>query len=264
VLWIPASNYLRRMFASMQPSTRNRKHALRERIKLQSTLRNLRVEETLRRWKARGLRGNAPQLLVLAGILLLVYVGVQYASMYAEQRKLAQEWERQNQLAGTPVAATPVSEHSEHDTLTRLSIPKINLDAIVVEGTSRHSLLLGPGHMETSALPGELGNAVITGHRDTFFRHIYELNKGDEILVQRDGKMFRYEVTGKRVVQPTDISVTNNSSDARLTLITCYPTYYIGPAPERLVVFSKLVPDGNDATSPFPASNATSAVHARE
>jgi sortase A len=214
--------------------------------------------------KAGGLRGNAPKLLVLVGILLLVYVGAQYASMYAEQRRLAQEWERQNQLASTPVSATPVSEHTEHDTLTRLSIPKINLDAIVVEGTSRHSLLLGPGHMETSALPGELGNAVITGHRDTFFRHIYELNKGDEILVQREGKMYRYEVTGKRVVQPTDISVTNNSSDARLTLITCYPTYYIGPAPERLVVFSKLVPDGSDATSPFPATNATSAVHARE
>ena len=218
----------------------------------------------MRSLRARGLRGNTPHLLVTVGILLLLYVAVQYGSMYAEQHKLAQEWERQNQLASTPLAATPVSDHPEHDSLTRLSIPKINLDAIVVEGTSRHSLLLGPGHMESSALPGELGNSVITGHRDTFFRHIYELNKGDEILVQRDGKMYRYEVTGKRVVEPSDISVTHSSSDARLTLITCYPTYYIGPAPERLVVFSKLVPDGTDNAAHFPAANATSAIHARE
>jgi sortase A len=111
--------------------------------------------------------------------------------------------------------------------------------------------------MESSVPPGETGNAVITGHRDTFFRHIYELNKGDDIFVQRNGKMFRYQVTGKRVVQPTDISVTHNSEDARLTLITCYPTYYIGPAPERLVVFSKLAPEGASATT--PAVSETSA-----
>jgi sortase A len=249
----------------MQPSMRNRFQALQQRIQFHPSLHNFRVRAagTIQKFRARGLRGNAPQLLVTVGVLLLLYVGVQYGSMYAEQRKLAQEWERQNQLAATPVA-TPISERTEHDSLTRLSIPKINLDAIVVEGTSRRSLLLGPGHMESSAFPGELGNAVITAHRDTFFRHIYELNKGDEILVQRDGKMYRYEVTGKRVVQPSDVSVTHSSSDAQLTLITCYPTYYIGPAPERLVVFSKLVPDGSDANTPFPAANATTAVHARE
>ena len=190
------------------------------------------------------MRGNAPWLMVVLGIILLAYVGIEYTSMYAEQRRLAQEWEQQNQPTSAATAPTPVAERTEHDALTRLSIPKINLDAIVVEGTSRHSLLLGPGHMESSVLPGQAGNAVITGHRDTFFRHIYELNKGDEIIVRREGKMFRYEVTGKRVVQPSDISVTHNSDDARLTLITCYPTYYIGPAPERLVVFSKLAPEG--------------------
>ena len=241
---------------------RNRLQALQQSFQLHRF--RTRAAQTIGKYKARGLRGNAPQLLVAVGILLLLYVGVQYGSMYAEQRRLAQEWERQNQLASTLVPATPVSAHTDHESLTRLSIPKINLDAIVVEGTSRHSLLLGPGHLESSAVPGEPGNVVITGHRDTFFRHIYELSKGDEILVQRDGKMYRYEVTGKRVVQPSDVSVTRNSSDAQLTLITCYPTYYIGPAPERLVVFSRLVPDGADTVAPFPATNATSAIHARE
>ena len=95
--------------------------------------------------------------------------------------------------------------------------------------------------MKETPVPGQAGNAVITGHRDTFFRHIYELQKGDEILVQRSGKTFKYEVTSKRIVQPDDMSVLKPSQESRLTLITCYPTYYIGPAPERLIVTSRLL-----------------------
>jgi len=62
--------------------------------------------------------------------------------------------------------------------------------------------------------------------------------------LQRGGRVFKYEVTGKKVVEPEDVSVLRPTTKARLTLITCYPTYYIGPAPERLVVFSRLVEDG--------------------
>ena len=132
------------------------------------------------------------------------------------------------------------------DLLTRVVIPKISLDAIVVEGVSRKQLSEGPGHIKGTATPGEAGNAVISAHRDTFFRHIYELNKGDEILVRRNGKVFHYQVTGKKIVMPDDMAVLKQTSDPQLTLITCYPTYYIGPAPKRLVVFSKLVESGND------------------
>jgi sortase A len=119
----------------------------------------------------------------------------------------------------------------------------------VVEGTTHRDLLLGPGHIKSTAQPGAVGNAVITAHRDTFFRHIYELQKGDTVTVQRNGKLFQYAVTGKKIVSPTDVSVILPSSDNRLTLITCYPTYYIGPAPERLVVFSELVQQSNGSPS---------------
>ena len=173
----------------------------------------------------------------LIGIALLLYVGEQYGMMFAEQRRLAQEWERQK---NTPLTALQSSAATSQDQLTRLQIPKINLDAVIVEGTRHRQLAVAPGHMTDTPAPGEIGNAVITGHRDTFFRHIYELQKGDSIVVQRDGKTFNFEVTGKQIVQPEDLSVIRPSDDSRLTLITCYPTYYIGPAPERLVVFSKL------------------------
>ena len=153
--------------------------------------------------------------------------------MYHEQRSLLHQWQVSNASGGDRVPA-------EANALTRILIPKIKLDAVITEGTSHTALTLGPGHLQESAVPGDIGNSVIAAHRDTFFRHIYELNAGDDIYVERHGKQFHYVVTEKRVVQPTDVSVLDNSSEARLTLITCYPVYFIGPAPERLVIFAKL------------------------
>ena len=179
--------------------------------------------------------------LMMTGAGLLGYVGSDYWEMASSQKRLEAEWMRQ---AGS-VSASGLSAQSPtraDQMLTRVLIPKIKLDAIVVEGVSSKQLSQGPGHLDRTAMPGELGNAVITAHRDTFFRHIYELNQGDEITVLRNGRTFRFAVTGKKVVKPNDMSVLRPTPDAQLTLITCYPTYYIGPAPERLVVFSKLAP----------------------
>lgn len=175
--------------------------------------------------------------LVIIGVVLLGYVASEYWGMYRSQKNLEAEWQRQAAAAIVPGHADLSSEQM----LTRLQIPKIQMDAIVVEGASRRDLSEGPGHMKETAQAGETGNMVITGHRDTFFRHIYELNKGDQIQVRRSGRTFTYEVTGKRIVMPEDVSVIRPTTNPQLTLITCYPTYYIGPAPKRLVVFSRLI-----------------------
>ena len=105
---------------------------------------------------------------------------------------------------------------------TRIRVPKIGMDAIVVEGASvKEALQLkGRDTCGKTAQPGETGNAVITGHRDTFFRHIHELTKGDHIQVQRNGRSFTYEVTSQKIVMPEDISVINPTMDPQLTLIT--------------------------------------------
>ncbi len=196
--------------------------------------------------RARALYGKARPIvnrriislaLIVIGVVLLGYVAGEYWGMYRTQKNLEAEWQRQAATISVPGKA-PVSPDQ---LLTRLQIPKIQVDAIVVEGASRRELSEGPGHMKQTAQPGETGNAVITGHRDTFFRHIYELNKGDQIQVRRNGRTFTYEVTGRKIVMPEDISVIKPTNNPQLTLITCYPTYYIGPAPKRLVVFSKLV-----------------------
>jgi sortase A len=184
-------------------------------------------------------RQRLSAVLMLVGVALLGYVGSEYWAMYHEQRALQREWQAQQKAIPSTSEAAPVKD----DGLTRVFIPKINLDVIVVEGTNHRALRIGPGHVKSTPAPGEDGNSVISAHRDTFFRHIYELAKGDEIQVRREGRTFTFQVTGKKIVEPNDVSVLKNSPDARLTLITCYPTYYIGPAPQRLIVFSKLVGD---------------------
>ena len=178
-----------------------------------------------------------PLVLIAGGLCLLAYVASQYAEMYVQQRRLAEEWQQAN---SEPAPAAKSHSAALSNGVSRLLIPKINLDSFIVEGTNHRSLLIGPGHMKDSAIPGQSGNAVVTGHRDTFFRHIHELEKGDEIIVERGGEKFVYQVTGKRIVGPDDLSVVRPTPDDELTLITCYPTHFIGPAPKRLVVFSKL------------------------
>ena len=192
----------------------------------------------------------------MIGIALLGYVGFEYGDMFASQRHLEQAWKDQQKAPATKTVAA--SEQPADDGLTRLMIPKIDLDAVVVDGTSYKQLAIAPGHLKETPAPGEVGNSVISAHRDTFFRHIYELQKGDTITVQRRGNTFTYEVTGKKIVDPDDVSVLHKTKDAQLTLLTCYPVYYIGPAPKRLVVFSKLVP-ASGSTHPSALTAAATA-----
>ena len=199
------------------------------------------LKTNLRRWW--------PTALLLVGALLLVYVTFQYGSMFVRQRQLSAEWEKQN----APSAAAAPKAQDPREQMTRISIPRIDLDAIVVEGTTNRQLAIAPGHMTDTAAPGENGNSVITAHRDTFFRHIYKLNKGDQIVLRRGGKSFQYLVERKFVVKPSDVSVLRPTTDARLTLVTCYPTYYVGPAPERLVITAKLSGPADATASAVPA-----------
>jgi sortase A len=194
----------------------------------------------LKEWRA-----YLPILLMVGGLILLGYVGSEYFQMYREQKTLAAQWVQQENDR-VRQAGQRSGERQLTDGIIRLQIPKIDLDAYVLDGSGRKQLKLGVGRITTTALPGEKGNAVVTAHRDTFFRHIAELKKGDEILVRRNGERMIFAMTGYKIVKPTDVSVLKQTEEPTLTLITCYPTYYIGPAPERLVVFSKLVSKGPD------------------
>jgi len=197
------------------------------------------VGKTLRpgdRLAGKRVRQQASVFLMSTGISLVLLTAGAYHWMYQEQQRLISRQRSQVTEASTASFAQP--------DVTILSIPKINLEAAILESTTRKSLLLAPGHLEKTAWPGEAGNSVVAGHRDTFFRRLNELQNGDDVLVTRGQRHYHYVVSNKSIVSPADISVTLPSSDARLTLVTCYPTYYIGPAPNRLIVVATLQQPG--------------------
>ena len=94
----------------------------------------------------------------------------------------------------------------------------------------------GTGHIEGTPLPGEAGNSGIAGHRDTFFRGLKDIRKNDEIQFQTSTELFHFAVDWAKVVAPDDRSVLAPSTGSSLTLVTCYPFYFVGPAPSRFVV----------------------------
>jgi len=120
--------------------------------------------------------------------------------------------------------------------LGKIEIKKIGLNAMILEGTDNLALRRAVGHVRDTALPGQSGNVALAGHRDTFFRDLRRIEKKDEItLTTREGS-FSYTVDYSEVVQPDDMEVLGPFSDAILTLVTCYPFAYVGPAPKRFVV----------------------------
>jgi sortase A len=122
----------------------------------------------------------------------------------------------------------------------RIQIPAIGVDAPVVEGDDWESLKQGAGHHIGSANPGERGNCVISAHNDIFgeiFRDLPDLDLGNEILVHTASQVYRYEVTQKRIIQPTEVSVMAPTSSPVLTLISCYP---YGIDTHRIVVIAEL------------------------
>jgi sortase A len=131
--------------------------------------------------------------------------------------------------------------------LAVLRVPAVGIEAPVLEGTSDDAMNRGVGHIDGSALPGEVGNVGIAGHRDGFFRALKDVKVGDVLELERPAgagiERDQYKVERISVVEPADVSVLKQSNDATLTLVTCYPFYFVGSAPERFVVQAKLIRD---------------------
>ena len=125
------------------------------------------------------------------------------------------------------------------DPLGRLRIPAIGLDAVVVEGTGSGELRTGPGHYAETPLPGQHGTVAIAGHRTTYgapFRHVDDLERGDEIELRMPYGRFAYRVERTRIVAPTQVDVVDRVAYDRLVLTACHPLY---SAAQRIVVFAR-------------------------
>ena len=121
----------------------------------------------------------------------------------------------------------------------RIEIPQLGMTAIVFEGTSDGTLARGVGHLTGSAAPGQQGNLVLAGHRDTFFRPLRDIRAGDLITVTNSDGPSQYVVESTEVVEPNAVEVLRASGGSTVTLITCYPFRYIGNAPQRFIVHGR-------------------------
>ena len=117
-----------------------------------------------------------------------------------------------------------------------LQIPAIDLIVPIFEGSGRLTLNRGVGRIENTALVGTVGNIGIAGHRDGFFRGLKDLGIGDLIEVEALTSTSQYRVSEIRIVDPSEVSVLAPADDAMLTLVTCYPFYFVGHAPQRYIV----------------------------
>lgn len=187
-------------------------------------LAQLEFSEALMRWLER--------LLIVIGCGCLVAVGISLAGAASFQETAAETFEREL------VAAVPVAPLDD-GLIGRLEIPRLRLSVIVMEGDDDATLARAVGHVTGTALPWEQGNAVLAGHRDTFFRPLKDLRDGDEIRMTTTRGTFDYRVIRTEIVEPDDLSVLAPTPGRALTLVTCYPFVYVGRAPQRFVIYAQ-------------------------
>ena len=123
----------------------------------------------------------------------------------------------------------------------RLEIIRLALSVIVIEGTGATTLRRAAGHIAGTALPGEPGNVGISGHRDTFFRPLRNIREDDIITITTLLGEYRYRVVSTTIVGPSDVGVLEPGEGEFLTLVTCYPFYFVGSAPDRFIVRAERV-----------------------
>ncbi len=132
-------------------------------------------------------------------------------------------------------------EHEFNAPLAILRIPKIGLEVAVLEGTSEPALNRGVGHITGTPQPGNDGNVGIAGHRDGYFRGLKDISEGDLIEMETLAGIESYTVTRLLLVDPPDVWVLEPTEVPSITLVTCYPFYYVGSAPQRFIVRAERV-----------------------
>jgi sortase A len=144
-----------------------------------------------------------------------------------------------------PLEYHPEEEPVENTEFARIIVPKVGLDVVVFEGVTGETLAQGPGHMPGTPLPGQPGNAVISGHRTTHGRPFFDfdlLQPGDRIEVETSIGTHVYEVRESFIVAPTDVWVTDDKAGGWLTLTTCNPKF---SARERLIISAEMIEGPN-------------------
>jgi sortase A len=194
------------------------------------------------------------RVLVVVGIFALGYSAaiVIDARMYQARELKRFERDRQAAVAAAAVLALAPSPPAppapvvlpppaEGTSIAQIQIERLHVSVVVVQGESEAVLERAVGHLARTALPGVEGNVVLAGHRDTFFRPLKDIREGDVITLKTRERDFDYVVESLSIVKPTDVQVLRPTGGHTLTLITCFPFYYVGSAPSRFIVVAREV-----------------------
>src|SRR5690349_21890400 len=173
-------------------------------------------------------------ILITGGIVSLGKVGLDaaHAAFYQRQYRstLAEATPSQPSFDSSATSA------SIGDPIGWLEIPRIGVSAGVVHGDNDSQLKIAIGHLPETPLPWAPGNSALAGHRDTFFRPLRDVRPGDMVRLETAHGHFQYRVRETLIVDPEEVWVLGSTSRSTLTLITCYPFEYVGPAPRRFIV----------------------------
>jgi len=197
-----------------------------------------------RRTDARRLAGGA---LVACGVLLIGFSAAQYARGELRAAALREEWEASRAHAAVRAiragAFTSLASYGFEPgaPVARLQIPRLDVDEIVVEGVGVEELNVGPGHLPGTALPGEPGNSVISAHRDRHFHALAGVEVGDTVVTDVGAQRTRWVIVSRRVVK-AGVPALFQTEGPTLTLTTCWPIRYFGPAPDRLIMTARPLP----------------------
>lgn len=184
---------------------------------------------------------ESSRLCVVIGAILIVIFLYDWVDARAYQVRYARHFdsfERSENAAPSAQSSQPPQAGSA---IGKIQVPRLGLSVVVLEGDDGRTLRLGAGHIPGTALLGQRGNAVVAAHRDTFFRPLHLVQSGDLIRVLTEHGSYNYRVELTEVVSPDDVRVLEPTTEPTLTLVTCYPFFYVGPAPQRYVVRALLL-----------------------
>jgi len=189
-------------------------------------------------------------VLVFSGVWTLGYSTGAFLSAKVFQAIKAGEFSRAIHARASAGGATfqpqqtsnrKIQDPVEGSVIGSIAIPRLGLSTMVVEGGGDRDLKTAAGHIPGTSLPGEGGNVGIAGHRDTFFRPLRHIRKDDAIRVRTLDREYLYRVVSIEIVGPGDIQVLYPTKTETLTLVTCYPFDFVGPAPQRFIVRARPV-----------------------
>jgi sortase A len=178
--------------------------------------------------------------LIFGGVAVLAWYGWTVHQRSAAQQRAKQWLSRTTAVhRSTSPRSTSPPPVRRGDVVGELDIPRLRLSVMVFEGDDAGILSQGAGHIPGTALRSGSGNIGIAAHRDTYFRPLREVHANDVITLKTPAGVSQYSVTETEIVRPSNVGVLSRAPGRDLTLVTCYPFYYVGNAPERFIVHAR-------------------------